>query len=73
MPASTPAGTPNSARPERAQLQLDTGLRPIVLDDGRRGMQTADQRLVHAGWLGRIDLLRNAERFIQREDHREKR
>jgi hypothetical protein len=54
-------------------LQLDTGLRPIVLDDGRRPMQTADQRLLRAGWLGRIDLLRNAERFIQREDHREKR
>jgi hypothetical protein len=36
-------------------------------------MQTADQRLVRGGWLGRIDVLRNAERFIQREDHREKR
>jgi len=41
--------------------------------DDAEAAELADLRAEAAWWLGRIDVLRNAERLIQCEDHREKR
>ena len=49
------------------------GLGAVVDDDGRRGVQPADQRVEAAGPLGRVDVLGDVQRFVQGEDDREPR
>jgi len=58
-------------RAQRAEPQLDARLAAVVRDQGRRGVQAADQGAVAAGRLPRIDMPGDHERVIQREDHGE--
>ena len=60
-------------RPERAHRELDPGLRAVVHDDGGRGVQATHQRIEAAGLLGRVDVLGDVQRLVQREDDRQPR
>ena len=58
-------------RAERAQRHLDAGLRARVRDQGRDGVQAAEQGTELAGRLPGIGMRRDDERLVQGEDQRQ--